>query len=193
MGTRRARRVFWAAIAAVVACALVVGWCVFGLVARPLPSEPVQASVSPDGRWEVRTWFAGSGRLGRSDGVLRVEVTDLAARRAAPRTIYADPVGNRDAARRYLMWRDATHLVLPLAGGEEVVLDVARAPTQSTPGEFSALLKATAVATACLVTVLVAGVVAVLLANTWLARRATARWEAWPVDWSEGRRRAPQG
>ena len=125
MRSSRSRRLFWAAVAGVVAGALVVGWFVFALVARPLPAELVQVSTSPDGRWEVRTWFVGSRQLGRHEGVLRVDVSDLAGHRSAPRTIYADPVDDRDAARRFLLWRDASHLDLPLAAGGEVVLDVA--------------------------------------------------------------------
>ena len=193
MRSSRSRRLFWAAVAGVVACALFAGWFVFALVARPLPADPLQVTHSPDGRWQVRTWFVGGRELGRRAGVLRVDVTDLAGPRAVPRTIYVDPVENRDAARRFLSWTDASHLELPLAAGATVVLDVAQAPAQSTPGEFAILLRATVAATGALLAVLVTGVLGVLLVDSWLLRRERDRWEAWPVDWSEGRRRAPQG
>ncbi len=193
MRSSRSRRLFWLAIAAVGACALFTGWFVFTLVARPLPADPVQVVTSPEGQWQVRTWFVGGGELGNREGVLRVDVTDLSGARGLPRTIYVDPVESRDAARRFLSWADASHLELPLAGGAVVVLDVAHAPTQSTPGEFATLIKATAAATVALLAVLVAGILGALLVGSWLIRRDEARWEAWPVDWTEGRRHAPQG
>jgi hypothetical protein len=188
------RRLFWTAVAGVVACALAVGWYVFMLVAQPLPAQPLQASVSPDGRWQVRTWFVGREQLGRSTGYLRVDVANRADRRTSrPRTIWVDRVEGRDAGRRLLMWRDATHLVLPSAGKGEVVLDVVHAPPRSLPGGFVRVLRATAIATAALLGVAAGGIFGALLAGSWLIRREQARWEAWPVAGAEGRSRAPQG
>jgi hypothetical protein len=193
MRRSRSRRLFWAAVAGVVAGALVVGWSVFALVARPLPAELVQVSVSPDGRWQVSTWFVGGQRLGHHEGVLRVDVSGPAGHRSASRTVYAERVANRESARRSLLWRDASHLVLPLAGGGEVVLDAARAPAQSTPEDFAVLLRATGAAVACVLGVLVGGILSVLLLDSWLIRREKARWEAWPVDWTGDPRSAPRG
>lgn len=193
MAAQRAGLLFWAAVAAVLVCALVAGWYVFGKASRSVPAEPVQTSLSPDGRWEVRTWFVGDERLGHPEGVLRVDVMELTALRGALRTIYVDPVPDRQAARRPVLWGDADHVRVPLAQGGQVVLDVARAPSQPTPGEFTSMMKATAIASATLFAVLVAGVFAVLLVNSWLTRRREARWEDWPVDWAHGRRRATRG
>jgi hypothetical protein len=193
MGAKRARVVVWAAIAAVVLCSLGAGLFVFVRVDRPEPAGVVQTSSSPDGRWEVVTWFVGGERLGRPQGVLRVDVVGPAGPHAVRRTIYADPVPSRDAARRLLMWRDTGHIVLPLTAGGHAVLDVEHAPSQATPGSFASTVKATALATIALVAVLVAGVFGVLLLNTWLTRRRQARWEDWPVDWAHGRRRATRG
>jgi len=191
MSNARSRGLLWTAVAGVVACALTTGWLVYGVVARPSPAVPLQASVSPTGQWQVRTWFVGEEVLGRPAGVLRVDVVDVVAVRPGTRTIYVDPVTTRDAARRLLLWRDADHLALSLVDGGVVVLDVAHAPPQGTPGAFATVVKATAVATACLLLVLAGGVLAVLLVRSWLIRRDEARWEDWPV--AEGRRHAPHG
>jgi hypothetical protein len=193
MGVKRTRVVFWALVAGVVACALAAGWAMFGRLSVLPPAELVQTSVSPDSRWVVTTWFVGDGKLGHPEGVLRVDVSDLADLRRAPRTIYADPVPNRNATRRILLWRDADHVAMPLAGGGEAVLDLVHIPDQATPGEFSIMLRATAASIACLLAVLVTGVFGALLAHAWLLRREEARWEAWPVDRSAGRRHAAQG
>ncbi len=61
------------------------------------------------------------------------------------------------------------------------------------PGELTTTMTAAAAAAATLVTVLAGGTVSLLVLNTWLLRREEAHWEDWPVDWSEGRRRAAQG
>jgi hypothetical protein len=193
MGVKRTRVVFWALVAGVVACALAAGWAAFARLAALPPADLVQTSVSPDSRWVLTTWFIGDDRLGHPEGVLRVDVSDVGDLRHAPRTIYADPVPNRDATRRIVLWRDTDHVALPLAGGGEAVLDVAHTPDQATPGEFSIMVKATAVATASVLAVLVTGVFGALLANGWLIRREEARWEAWPVDRAAGRRHAAQG
>jgi hypothetical protein len=193
MSVKRTRVVFWALVAGVVACAFAAGWAAFARLATLPPAELVQTSVSPDSRWALTTWFIGAEKLGHPEGVLRVDVSDLGDLRRASRTIYADPVPNRDATRRIVLWRDADHVALPLAGGGEAVLDLARIPDQATPGEFSIMVKATAGAAASLLAVLVAGVFGALLVNTWFLRREEARWEAWPVDRAAGRRRAAQG
>lgn len=194
MRSSRSRRLVRAAVAGVVACALAAGWYVFTLMSRPLPAQPLQASVSPDGRWRVGTWFVGEEELGRTGGLLRVEVAGLVdphTRRS--RTIWVDPVENRGAARRYLMWRDATHLVISPAEGGEVVLDVVHAPARAVPGAFAAMARAALAATVCLLAVAAGGIFAVLLVDSWLVRREQARWEAWPVAGAEGRSRTPQG
>lgn len=193
MRSPRARTLFWAAVACVVFAALATGWAVFGRLMQRPPADPVQVSVSPDGRWKVETWFVGDDRLGQYEGVLRVDVTDLADPRPVTRTVYATRVEDRDAARRLLLWRDAERLELSLAGGGVLVLDMAHAHPIAVPGESFVQFRAAALATASLLAVLAVGVLSVLLVNSWLLRRAAARWEDWPVDWTEGRRHATRG
>jgi cytosine/uracil/thiamine/allantoin permease len=48
-------------------------------------------------------------------------------------------------------------------------------------------------AVACVLAVLVGGILSVLLVHSWLIRREKTRWEAWPVDWTGDLRRAPRG
>jgi hypothetical protein len=184
---------FWAAVAAVVVCALATGWFVYGRIAKPLRPEPVQVTVSPDGRWRLTTWFEGVDRLGHRPGVLRVDATDLTDPQVATKTIFVDRLNDKGEARRFLLWRDAEHVSISQKNGGSVTLDVPLVPDQGAPGEFFASVGATAVAAASLLAVLAGGLFFVLLANTWWLRREEARFEAWIVGRSEDRRHATQG
>lgn len=176
-----------------VVCALTTGWFVYGRVAKPLGPEPLQATVSPDGHWRIGTWFEGVDRIGRRRGVLRVDATDLTDPHVATKTIFVDSVGDKDEARRSLLWRDAERISISLKDGGWITLVVPLAPDQGAPGEFFAMVRATAAATASLLAVLVVGVFFALLANTWWLRREEARFEAWLVGRTEDRRHATQG
>jgi hypothetical protein len=169
-------RLFWTASAllVVVALASAAGGIAYRHYAAPAKGELVQRSVSPDGHWELTTYFLDDVGLGPDSGLLRVDVRDLREPSGQRHTAYVDAAENADMVQRQIGWLDADHVSISEEYSGRFEVDVAHDRTAA-PSEFMSGLAGALAALAAFAGVLIAGLLAILFVVPLLIAREAVR------------------
>lgn len=175
-GAPAGRRVVWtaAALLAVVALAAAAGDIAYRHFAIPAQGEFVQKSASPNGRWQLTTYFLNDVGLGPDSGMLRVDVRDLTEPSSQLRTTYVDTAEYSNMVKRTIRWLDGDHVSISEERSGTFQVDVAHDRT-APPSEFMSSIAGALAALAAFGGVLVLGLPMILLVVPLLMARQAAQ------------------